>query len=251
MDPLLGAGLITGGANLLGSIFGSDQSAKNTQAQIMASQQQQATQNAFSERMSSTAYQRASTDMKAAGLNPMMMFGSGSAASSPTGSSIQAPMPQNKSPFEGLGTAAAQAMQAAVSAKTMDKMAEEMSLMIARRKLTEQEKLTEEQETVRRGNEASHSGLRLPEARLKATEAEGAERIIPRSVREVGGAVKYGAERIGDIAAPFLSSARGIKYLMPDKVHQTETTRSGSRWKDELTGENHYEDTTFSKRWPH
>lgn len=64
-------------------------------------------QMAFQERMSSSAYQRAVTDMKAAGLNPMLAYSQGG-ASSPVGS-----MPQVQNAVSAGMSSAAQSMQVA------------------------------------------------------------------------------------------------------------------------------------------
>lgn len=65
-------------------------------------------QMAFQERMSNSAYQRATTDMKAAGINPMVAYSQGG-ASTPNGASNSAPL---ANPTDIFGKAIATAMDA-------------------------------------------------------------------------------------------------------------------------------------------
>ncbi|QCQ84792.1 DNA pilot protein [Blackfly microvirus SF02] len=190
MFPLL-PGLITGGASLLGSIFSSDTNAKNTQAQIAAQQQMQGQSEAFNasqsqisrdwnadqaqinrdfqQQESSSAYQRSTADMKAAGLNPMMMFGSGGPASVPAGATAQGsaasigtptvPMPSRTSPFGDLGKNVSQAMDAMVSAKTIEKSSEEIAKMKTEQNLIDANKVVADLEGEKRKNEMPVSVL--------------------------------------------------------------------------------------------
>lgn len=110
MVDILG-GLIGAGSSILGGILNnnSQQAAANqtNQWNFLMQLQNQAFQNT----MSSTAYQRGVADMKAAGLNPAMMFGGGGGgpASSPSGSMSSGVTPQIRDVF---GPAADAALRA-------------------------------------------------------------------------------------------------------------------------------------------
>lgn len=77
IDPVTGAALISGAAGLLGG------SSRNKAAQRAA-----ANQMAFQREMSNTSYQRGMTDMKKAGLNPILA-GKMGGASTPGGATYQ------------------------------------------------------------------------------------------------------------------------------------------------------------------
>lgn len=231
MWPVIG-GLLSGGMGLISSMFSSDQSAKNVQAQIASSQQMQSSQNAWTEQMSNSAYQRSVRDMQLAGLNPMAMFssGSGSPASSPQASTAQTPMPQTTSKLAGLGQAAEQVFKSALDAKTFDKMTDEIANLFASRKkmeaetnLTKQRELTEQNETERTRWNAAISKAGVSPAEWEAMNADEKRKLArehPDAFRNLLGAEFVGQKTrpaVGTIAEG-VSSAAGIKRLVPAKV---------------------------------
>ncbi len=114
------AALISGGASLLGGLLGR----KGVKDQNVANAKQAQMNRDFQERMSSTSHQRAVTDLRAAGLNPILSATGGGGSSTPSGA-----MATFKNPMEG----------AAASAAQLGRLAAETKLLQAQEEKTKQE----------------------------------------------------------------------------------------------------------------
>lgn len=106
-----GVSMVPGGMNTVGDIvtggaISNNKAIEETNAQNIAFAKEQ---NAFQERMSNSAYQRAMADMSKAGLNPMLAFSQGG-ASTPSGVSPSLTAPRPGDVGGGLGNTASKVM---------------------------------------------------------------------------------------------------------------------------------------------
>lgn len=231
-------------SSLLGSAIGAFTSSSNQQATNEMQMQMMAQQNAFQEKMSNTAYQRASSDMQAAGLNPMMMFNSGSAASTPSGASPSAAVKGSGPDPAMLEKAVSSATQARVANATIDNLVEQ-NAKIKAETLTEGERPSEIM--VRKGlmhtqgdknmTENERTRASIPIVVNEALTAKNESSMSPdaRRLLDVGG---YAGKKGSDILSPvgnLASSAKAVKYLLPSHTKTERTNSAGG--------------STFEERW--
>nr|QJB19315.1 MAG: DNA pilot protein [Microvirus sp.] len=229
-EPLMGLfdGLAGGLLSGIMGMFGQDKT-NDMQQQMMAQQQ------SFQERMSSTAYQRASSDMTAAGLNPMMMFGSGSASSTPAGAS---PSPSVKSGFDSdaLQKAVSTSTQMRVADATIDNLVEQ-NAKIKAEAATELRRpaLVGEQTvaTARSGEKSAADTYKVREGEMPILRSKGDilrnEAITSKNEEKMNGDARrlldiggYAGKRSSQILSPvtdIVSSARGVRSLFSDRFH--------------------------------
>jgi hypothetical protein len=236
-DVLIGAA-VSG----LGSFFTNQTNKENVEATNAANAAQAQMNREFQERMSNTAYQRGMVDMKAAGLNPILAYQKGG-ASSPSGS--QATM----QPFEIKGNPAADSLNSGMA--VLRQRLENANLYQQNLK-TQADTQLADATSARTRAETAIREANLSPAELEAVKAKEDRKVYETTVGATARRAGTMTDEITRTTNPILNSAAKVgDIIKPWKSYSTETTRSGSSWKDQYTGENHYQDTTFNKRWPH
>lgn len=204
--PLI-AGLAAGGAALYGAYTSArSQERTNAMNQDMAREQM-----AFQERMSGSAYQRSMTDMKTAGLNPVLAYSQGG-ASSPTGAMSMASNPYANASSDYSNSAKAAFMESQMMKAALSKTASETELnkMAAAREASSIQ--LNQANAVLSGTNAKIAAYNLPAAQNMANLHDSA---IGRYVLAPASAI---TSLRGNVFGGIASAAQGAKNWIAGKA---------------------------------
>lgn len=198
-DMLIGAA-ISGGV----SLFNQNSNKESVEETNKANALQAQMNRDFQERMSNTAYQRGMSDMKAAGLNPILAYQKGG-ASSPSGS--QATM----QPFEIKGNAGSDAINSALAVANAkldraNKYATNFNIQAD----TEQKDATTQKllaDTVRSNTETEMLGEKLGPARLEKIKSDIDKEVYQNSAGRLARQTGTIAEEVNRTAEPLMNNA--------------------------------------------
>lgn len=216
VDDMLVGAAVTG----LGSVFTNNANRENVEATNRANAEQAALNRDFQERMSNTAYQRGMTDMRAAGLNPILAYQKGG-ASSPSGS--QAAM----SSYEMKGNPAADALNSGLT--VLRSRLENANLYQDNKTKQADEKLKDASadnlraQTVKTAADTEIAKENLSPAQLAAMKANIDKTVYQSSAGRLARQAGTSAEEISRTTDPLLNSAKKVvsiaKPSFSDRFH--------------------------------